>query len=210
MSPFLRGAGGAAEAPPALPRHARRDRARRLPAWSAVGRAEDAALRQQVGVPGVVDMPEGTPLEETGRVLDELAASIAAVPEVTRLPGLCGHVASPINFNGLVRQYYLRMRARARRHPGEPGGQARARPAEPRDRAGRAAALAAIGRKYGAACRWSRCRRARRCRRRSWPRSTDRSTGRAARSRAGAAQALRLDAGHRRRGRHPSRPSAPR
>ncbi len=55
----------------------------------------------------VVDMPEGTPLERTARVLDELAAAVAAVPEVTDYQTYAG-TAAPINFNGLVRQYYLR------------------------------------------------------------------------------------------------------
>ncbi len=55
----------------------------------------------------VVDMPEGTPLEQTARVLDELGAYLATVPEVTDYQVYAG-TASPINFNGLVRQYYLR------------------------------------------------------------------------------------------------------
>ena len=55
----------------------------------------------------VVDMPEGTALEETGRVLDELAAAIAQRPEVTDYQVYAG-TSAPINFNGLVRQYYLR------------------------------------------------------------------------------------------------------
>jgi multidrug efflux pump subunit AcrB len=55
----------------------------------------------------VVDMPEGTALEETGRVLDELAAAIAQLPEVTDYQVYAG-TSAPINFNGLVRQYYLR------------------------------------------------------------------------------------------------------
>ncbi len=55
----------------------------------------------------VVDMPEGTALEETGRVLDELAAEIVKLPEVTDYQIYAG-TAAPINFNGLVRQYYLR------------------------------------------------------------------------------------------------------
>lgn len=55
----------------------------------------------------VVDMPEGTPLEQTQRVLDELADYIAKVPEVENYQTYVG-TASPINFNGLVRQYYLR------------------------------------------------------------------------------------------------------
>ncbi|NJD32945.1 MAG: efflux RND transporter permease subunit, partial [Gammaproteobacteria bacterium] len=55
----------------------------------------------------VVDMPEGTALEETGAVLDELAARIAERAEVTDYQVYVG-TAAPINFNGLVRQYYLR------------------------------------------------------------------------------------------------------
>ncbi len=55
----------------------------------------------------VVDMPEGTPLEKTARVLDELASAVAQVPEVTDYQIYVG-TAAPINFNGLVRQYYLR------------------------------------------------------------------------------------------------------
>ena len=55
----------------------------------------------------VVDMPEGTALEETGRVLDELAAKVAELPEVTDYQIYAG-TSAPINFNGLVRQYYLR------------------------------------------------------------------------------------------------------
>jgi multidrug efflux pump subunit AcrB len=55
----------------------------------------------------VLDMPEGTPVEETARVLDELAAEIATRPEVTDYQVYAG-TSAPINFNGLVRQYYLR------------------------------------------------------------------------------------------------------
>ncbi len=55
----------------------------------------------------VVDMPEGTALEETGRVLEELAAAVAGLPEVTDYQIYAG-TSAPINFNGLVRQYYLR------------------------------------------------------------------------------------------------------
>jgi multidrug efflux pump subunit AcrB len=55
----------------------------------------------------VVDMPEGAALERTARVLDELAAFLVTVPEVSNYQTYAG-TASPINFNGLVRQYYLR------------------------------------------------------------------------------------------------------
>ncbi len=55
----------------------------------------------------VVDMPEGTPVEQTAKVLGELGRYLAGVPEVTDYQAYAGS-ASPINFNGLVRQYYLR------------------------------------------------------------------------------------------------------
>jgi len=55
----------------------------------------------------VVDMPTGTAVEKTAAVLRELAAEVAQVPEVTGVTAYAG-LASPINFNGLVRQYHLR------------------------------------------------------------------------------------------------------
>jgi multidrug efflux pump subunit AcrB len=55
----------------------------------------------------VVDMPTGTPLEATAALLRELALEIAAVPEVQHYQAYAG-LSAPINFNGLVRQYYLR------------------------------------------------------------------------------------------------------
>ncbi len=55
----------------------------------------------------VVDMPEGSSVEQTARVLSELGGYLAKVPEVTDYQAYAG-IASPINFNGLVRQYYLR------------------------------------------------------------------------------------------------------
>jgi multidrug efflux pump subunit AcrB len=58
----------------------------------------------------VVDMPAGTPLEKTAAVMRELSGHLATVPEVTHYQAYVG-TASPINFNGLVRQYYLRASA---------------------------------------------------------------------------------------------------
>jgi multidrug efflux pump subunit AcrB len=55
----------------------------------------------------VVEMPAGTPLEETASTLHELGAFLAQQPEVLNLQAYAG-TASPITFNGLVRQYYLR------------------------------------------------------------------------------------------------------
>ncbi|HTT13281.1 MAG TPA: efflux RND transporter permease subunit [Burkholderiaceae bacterium] len=55
----------------------------------------------------VVDMPTGSAVEATAAVLHDLSAEIAKVPEVMHMQAYAG-LASPINFNGLVRQYYLR------------------------------------------------------------------------------------------------------
>ena len=55
----------------------------------------------------VVDMPAGTPVEKTAALLRELGNHLATVPEVTNYQAYAG-TAAPINFNGLVRQYYLR------------------------------------------------------------------------------------------------------
>jgi len=55
----------------------------------------------------VVDMPAGTPVENTAAVLHAMGAYVATVPEVTDFQGYAG-TAAPINFNGLVRQYSLR------------------------------------------------------------------------------------------------------
>ncbi len=55
----------------------------------------------------VVEMPAATPLENTAAALHELGAYLAQQPEVLNLQAYAG-TASPITFNGLVRQYYLR------------------------------------------------------------------------------------------------------
>ncbi|MDN7136521.1 efflux RND transporter permease subunit [Pseudidiomarina terrestris] len=58
----------------------------------------------------VLDMPEDTSLERTNAVLLQLAQKLDQVPEVTATQIYAG-TASPIGFNGLVRQYYLRSAA---------------------------------------------------------------------------------------------------
>jgi multidrug efflux pump subunit AcrB len=55
----------------------------------------------------IVDMPNGTTLEETQRVAQLLAREAQKQPEVVNLQTYAG-AASPYNFNGLVRHYYLR------------------------------------------------------------------------------------------------------
>jgi len=55
----------------------------------------------------IVDMPNGTTLEETARAANALARATLDQPEVINLQTYAG-AASPFNFNGLVRHYYLR------------------------------------------------------------------------------------------------------
>jgi multidrug efflux pump subunit AcrB len=107
MTPFLRGAAG---------------RGARNKLWLGIG----VAILVSVALPVVklvilkmlpfdnksefqvvVDMPVGTPLEKTAQVLAEMGEALAGVPEITDYQAYAG-TASPINFNGLVRQYYLR------------------------------------------------------------------------------------------------------
>ena len=55
----------------------------------------------------IIDMPEGTTLERTDAVAREMARVITAVDTVRDVQIYTG-VAAPFNFNGLIRQYYLR------------------------------------------------------------------------------------------------------
>jgi multidrug efflux pump subunit AcrB len=55
----------------------------------------------------VIDMPEGTALEQTARVAGDLAVEVLKDPGVTDVQSYVG-TAAPYNFNGLVRHYFLR------------------------------------------------------------------------------------------------------
>lgn len=55
----------------------------------------------------VVDLPEGTTLERTDAVVRRLAAELVRAPEV-RDVSLYAGLASPMDFNGMARHYYLR------------------------------------------------------------------------------------------------------
>ncbi|MFI4868782.1 MAG: efflux RND transporter permease subunit [Steroidobacterales bacterium] len=55
----------------------------------------------------IANLPQGSTAETTARLLDELSHVIEQVPEVSDYEAYAG-TAAPINFNGLVRQYYLR------------------------------------------------------------------------------------------------------
>lgn len=55
----------------------------------------------------VLDLPEGSTLESTDRAVRDFEEFLRAVPEVTTFVSYVGQ-ASPMDFNALVRQYYLR------------------------------------------------------------------------------------------------------
>jgi multidrug efflux pump subunit AcrB len=55
----------------------------------------------------IIDMPEGTTLEQTTAAASALAAAVRTQPEVTDTQIYVG-TSGPINFNGLVRHYFLR------------------------------------------------------------------------------------------------------
>ena len=55
----------------------------------------------------VIDMPEGTTLERTSAVTQDIAQYLKTVPEVVNYQSYVGS-ASPITFNGLVRHYDMR------------------------------------------------------------------------------------------------------
>jgi multidrug efflux pump subunit AcrB len=55
----------------------------------------------------ILNMPEGSSLERTAEAAREIAAVVRTEPEVTDYEIYAG-VASPFNFNGLVRHYFMR------------------------------------------------------------------------------------------------------
>jgi multidrug efflux pump subunit AcrB len=55
----------------------------------------------------VIDMPEGTTLERTAAVTQEIAQYLTTVPEVVNYQNYIG-TSAPITFNGLVRHYDMR------------------------------------------------------------------------------------------------------
>ena len=55
----------------------------------------------------IINLPEGTPLEETARVTATLARETLRIPSVTSVQSYVAS-SSPYNFNGLVRHYFLR------------------------------------------------------------------------------------------------------
>ena len=101
----------------------------------------------------ILNMPEGSSLERTAQCAREIAAAVRTEPEVTDYEIYAG-VASPFNFNGLVRHYFLRQRRERGGFANQPGAEKRTQGAKPRHRQARASA------------RGGDCREIRRARRR--------------------------------------------
>ena len=55
----------------------------------------------------VLDLPRGSSLEETDRILSDAVFRLSDLPELVSIQSYAG-TAAPFNFNGLVRHYYLR------------------------------------------------------------------------------------------------------
>ena len=97
----------------------------------------------------MVNMPDGTPLEQTTRVAQSLGAYLGRQPEVANYQIYAG-TSGPFNFNGLVRHYYLR------RQPNQADIQVNLLPADKRSAQSHAIArrlrpeLDRIGAAYGA------------------------------------------------------------
>ncbi len=58
----------------------------------------------------VINMPDGTPLEQTARVAQALGDELSRQPDVLNYQTYAG-TSGPYNFNGLVRHYYMRRMA---------------------------------------------------------------------------------------------------
>jgi multidrug efflux pump subunit AcrB len=97
----------------------------------------------------IINMPDGTPLEQTARVAQALGNELALQPEVLNYQTYTG-TSGPYNFNGLVRHYYMR------RLPNQADIQVNLLPADKRSVQSHAIAkrlrplMDAIGNQYGA------------------------------------------------------------
>jgi multidrug efflux pump subunit AcrB len=97
----------------------------------------------------LVNMPDGTPLEQTARVAQVLGSELAKQPNVLNYQTYSG-TSGPFNFDGLVRHYYMR------RQPNQADIQVNLLPASKRTEQSHAIArrlrplLDAVGSQYGA------------------------------------------------------------
>ncbi|MGO9336996.1 MAG: efflux RND transporter permease subunit [Terracidiphilus sp.] len=97
----------------------------------------------------VINMPDGTPLEQTAHVAQALGEELARQPDVLNYQTYTG-TSGPYNFNGLVRHYYMR------RQPNQADIQVNLSPVKQRSMQSHAIAkrlrplLDAVGNAYGA------------------------------------------------------------
>ena len=121
----------------------------------------------------LADLPEGSSVEETDRVLQEAVDRVASIPEIKSFQTYAG-TASPFDFNGLVRHYYLR----AQPYQGDAQVNLTAKGERSRESHQVALECASVSRgstrRPAPRSRWSSRRRGRR----SCPRCSPRSTGR--------------------------------
>ena len=73
----------------------------------------------------IVDMPDGTPLEQTTRVAQELGRVPGQAAGSGELSDLCGHVG-PVQLQRTGAALFSAARRQPGRHPGEPAGPQRA------------------------------------------------------------------------------------
>ena len=119
----------------------------------------------------VLNLPEGSSLEDTERALFAAADIVRGLPEVRSVQAYAG-TAAPFNFNGLVRHYYMRQSPELGDLQINLAEKADARSRQPCDRARSAAPAAGVEAAARAArCRWWRFRRVRRCSPRCWRKS---------------------------------------
>ena len=129
----------------------------------------------------VLNLPEGSSLEDTERTLFAAAEIARGLPEVALDAGLCRHRGA-VQLQRPGAALLHAPVARTGRPAAQPGADKAERgPQQPRHRArSAAAACRAAAAARAARCRSSRCRPGRRCWRRCWPRSTVRTRRRAA------------------------------
>ena len=85
----------------------------------------------------VLDFDKGTTLERSDAAVRDFETYLAGVPEVADYTSYVG-LASPMDFNGLVRHYYLRQGDDVAEAADQPGGQEEPPLAEPRHRSANA------------------------------------------------------------------------
>jgi multidrug efflux pump subunit AcrB len=128
----------------------------------------------------ILNMPEGSALERTAQAAREIAAAVRTEPEVTDYQIYAG-VASPFNFNGLVRHYFMRRGANVADIQVNLVPRANARRRVTTSPSASARAWWKLRRSLGRASPWPKCRPGRRCCKRSSPKFTGQRRKRAMR-----------------------------